>query len=86
MTEEQIKWLENYKKPAHTKLKQWHNKRIHIIWNNYHKIYQMYLRNKFPYLNYFLEWNNWTIKSRDLDESKIFNYNDLYTIQKANTF
>lgn len=30
---------------------------------------------------YFLQWNKWAIRSRDIDESKILTYQDLYYIR-----
>jgi len=56
----------------------------YLKWNDYHRAYQMYKRNNFPYLDYFLEWNTWKVDIKDTEESKVFNCNDKYYILKMN--
>lgn len=52
-----------------------------IIWKNYHRNYRYYRVNKCKNLKYFLDWNIWKIKACEVEESKIFNKQDLYYIK-----
>lgn len=55
-------------------------KRIYIVGNEYFRAMRPYYFHKNPFKDYFLEWNKWMIKGRDLEERKIFNSGDLHYI------
>jgi len=51
--------------------------------NIYNRIYMEYKRDKWD-TKYFTLWNQWLILPSDLDESRIFTYQDIYYIKKMN--
>lgn len=86
--ETQMKWLQWYiikvkDSLADNEVKDTYRAK-YLKWNEYHKVMQMYYRNKFPNRDYFLDWNRGAISPKDIKEDKLFNYNDLYYLTQMN--